>query len=197
VCGGCVIGSGWLWEVRMCGGLGVVSSCCARRHTARRGPRPGQRRAAPMSGPKSLYPHQPGGLRASFECAGAASVRRPRARCAARAGRMWAAWMLSVTAVLSWRVSDRALRISSAAAPIGRLGARPTATFGTRELSAGKRCATNAGSCADRACAAAACVRGRADPVALLQPCRRPRTLILALLASLSRDRLSCVVYVQ
>ena len=86
---------------------------------------------------------------------------------------MWAAWMLSVTAVLSWRVSDRALGISSAAAPIGRLAARPTAHFGMRARSAGERRVSNVGSRVDWSCAVAACVRGRADPVALLQPRRR------------------------
>ena len=177
-------------------GCGFVLLRAAAHRAPRAPPRPAPRR--PDVGAKvTLSTSTAGGLRASFECAGAASVRRPRARRAARAGRMWAAWMLSVTAVLSWRVSDRALGISSAAAPIGRLAARPTANFGMRARSAGERRASNVGSRVDWSCAVAACVRGRADPVALLQPRRRPRTLVLALLASLSRDRLSCVVYVQ
>eukprot|EP00966_Prymnesium_polylepis_P014881 343801-Prymnesium_polylepis.1 len=66
-----------------------------------------------------------------------------------------------------------------------------------RARSAGERRASNVGSRVDSTFAVAVCVRGRADPVGLLQPRRRPRTLIMALLASLSRDRVSCVVYVQ
>ena len=134
---------------------------------------------------------------AAFERSLAASVHCVRARRGTSAWRMPAQWPASASVAASWSARDLRSRCFCCSSALGGVPAPPPTVVNVRARAAQGRCAIEGRSRCDRSAACGHRVRQRASPVDLIQPCRAARTLLLAMLASLSRASVSSVAYVQ
>ena len=82
-------------------------------------------------------------------------------------------------------------------APLGGVAVGSLGVVGVRAVCVGGRRVIEVALRDDRSRAAERPLTWRAGPVALPEPRRRPRTLLLALLAGVSCALVSCVTYVQ
>ena len=86
-------------------------------------------------------------------------------------------------------------RLSSSRAPLCAIAVGSRGMVNVRAMCISDRRAIEGGACDDRSGAAEGLLTWHAGPVALPEPRRRPRTLLLALLAGLSCALVSCFAY--
>jgi len=144
----------------------------------------------PMSRRFAGQRNQPGlsaGSGLAFERCHAASVRCARARRGTSAWRVRTQWPASVVTAASWVARDLSPRCNCCSSALGSVPAPPPRVVNVCARAGRGQCAIEGRSRCDRSGACGHRARERAHPVGLFQPRRAARTLLLAMLASLSR----------
>ena len=131
----------------------------------------------------------------AFERCHAASVRCARARRGTSAWRVRTQWPASVVTAASWVARDLSSRCNCCSSALGSVPAPPPRVVNVRARAGRGRCAIEGRSRCDRSGAEDRPVPLRADPVGRLKLRRWPKTLVLAFLPCLSRDRVSSFAY--